>query len=283
MLRSIAVALFILLSFPACGVDDLGDFAEPGASSAPPPAAATDHLDPAEIAAATSQIQRLADSTDKKLRQVRALTLRERIRLRRDKNATQIARARQLGVRNPGDLDAAVAADKLVKLADTTELWALHNLNFSVPYVTPSAYSMITEIAQRFQHRLDSLHVPRYRLVITSAMRTPEKQAALRRINANASDVESAHEFGTTVDIAYRRFAPPIDAAPLPADTIERLADSVMVKTGSLRAAELQAVLGRVIAEMRQEGKLMVMMERSQTVYHITVARRLPPRHTATP
>ncbi|HET9439116.1 MAG TPA: DUF5715 family protein [Longimicrobiales bacterium] len=283
MFRSIAVALFILLSFPACGVDELGDFAEPGASSAPIPAASTDDLDPAAIVAATSQIQRLADSTDKRLRQVRALTLRERIRLRRDKNAAQIARARQLGVRNPGDLDAAVAADKLVKLADTTELWALHNLNYSVPYVTPSAYNMITEIARRFQQRLDSLHVPRYRVVITSAMRTPEKQAALRRINANASDVESAHEFGTTVDIAYRRFAPPIDAAPLPADTIERLADSVMVKTGSLRAAELQAVLGRVIAEMRQEGKLMVMMERSQTVYHVTVARRLPAHHPASP
>jgi hypothetical protein len=33
-------------------------------------------------------------------------------------------------------------------------------------------------------------------------------------------------------------------------------------------------VLGRVIAEMRNEGKLLVRMEIQQTVYHMTVARR---------
>ena len=51
--------------------------------------------------------------------------------------------------------------------------------------------------------------------------------------------------------------------------------DSIMVKTASLRSAELQAVLGRVILEMREQGMLMVMMERQQTVYHTTVGRPL--------
>ena len=246
------------------------------ADAAAAPAAVVD-VTPEQIFQATAQIQHLADSTDKRLRKVPALSMVEKVRLRADANAEQISRARQMGINRSVKLESNIAAEKLVELEDTTELWALHNLNFSVPYVTPSARSMITEIGRRFQARLDSLGVPQYRIVITSALRTPDKQAALRRVNSNASKIESAHEFGTTVDIAYRRFAAPVDASPIPADTIRRLADSVLVKTANLRSAELQAVLGRVIREMQQEGKLLVMMERRQTVYHITVARRLAP------
>lgn len=266
------------LSIAVCAREDVSDRVreEPAANdaTAAPTAAAMD-VSAEDVSAATVEVQQLADSIDKRLRKVPALSLVEKVRLRRDANAKQIARARQMGIRRNAKLESAIAAKQLVQLPDTNELWATHNLNFSVPYVTPSAEAMITEIAQRFHQKLDSLGVPRYRIVITSALRTSEKQAALRRVNANASRVESAHEFGTTVDIAYRRFAAPVDAAPIPADTIRRLADSLLVKTASLRAAELQAVLGRVIKQMQQEGKLMVMMERSQTVYHVTVARKL--------
>lgn len=281
--KSLAVAVgvsAVSVVIAVCARGDVTDSIEEkptvaAADAAAPPAAAVVDISPEEIVEATSRVQFLADSIDKRLRKVPALSVREKMRLRADANAEQIARARQLGIGRNVKLEAAVAGEKLVQLPDTTELWALHNLNFSVPYVTPSAEAMITEIAQRFQQKLDSLGVPRYRIVITSALRTSEKQAALRRVNSNASKVESAHEFGTTVDIAYRRFAAPVDAAPIPADTIRRLADSVLVQTAHLRSAELQAVLGRVMRDMQQEGKLMVMMERRQTVYHITVARKL--------
>lgn len=279
--RSLAVAVVACtttLFIAVCAREDVSDRVQEtraASSDTAAPAAAAMDVSPEDISAATTEVQQLADSTDKRLRKVPALSLVEKVRLRRDANAAQIARARQMGIGRNVKLEAAIAADQLVQLADTNELWATHNLNFSVPYVTPSAEAMITEIAQRFHQKLDSLGVPRYRIVITSALRTSEKQAALRRVNSNASRVESAHEFGTTVDIAYRRFAAPVDAAPIPADTIRRLADSVLVQTASLRSAELQAVLGRIIKQMQQEGKLMVMMERSQTVYHITVARKL--------
>jgi hypothetical protein len=278
---AIAASLLSLL-LGSCSREDASDLEqEQQAPVSPATAAATSPAPPLvqvsadDLANAAAQIQQLADSTDKMLRRVRGLSIMERMHLRGDANATQIARAQQLGIHQPIDLDAAVAHHVLIQLPDSTAYWSLHNLNFSVPYVTPSAHAMITQIAQRFQAQLDSLHVPRFRLVITSALRTSDKQAALRRVNSNASKVESAHEFGTTVDIAYRRFAAPLNAAPINADTVRQLADSLLVKTAGLRAAELQAVLGRVIAQMRSEGKLMVMMERKQTVYHITVARPL--------
>lgn len=226
-----------------------------------PPAATVSSVDPATAALR-------ADSLDKMLRKVRNLSRWEQMKLRKDVNAIQIARARQLGIRPSGDLQSLLQTGTLVELPPYTRYWTLHNLSFSVPYVTPSMAVLLTEIGQRFQARLDSLNVPPLRMVITSALRTPENQAALRRRNSNASKIESAHEFGTTVDIAYRRFAAPEEDAGL-------LTDSLYATTANKRSAELQAVLGRVLQEMQAEGKVMVMMERRQTVYHITVARQL--------
>lgn len=218
------------------------------------------------------------DTTDRRLRTVPNLTARERRDLRRDVNEVQIARAKQLGVRASGDLQPLVDAGRLVPLTDSTTLWVVRELDYSVPYVTPDAHAMLVELGERFHAQLDSLGVPRYRLDITSVLRTPEKQAELRRRNANASRTESSHEFATTVDIAYRRFAAPAEPLPdvqLSGDTRTQI-DSMYVDKGRDRGAELQAVLGRVIREMQAEGKLLVVMERSQTVYHITVAKRYP-------
>jgi hypothetical protein len=223
------------------------------------------------------------DSVDKKLRRVPGLSREEKTRLRRDVNAIQIERARQLGVRAGSSVEQLVKGGQLVRLVDTTEHWIVRKLQYSAPYLTPSAKAMLVEIGERFHHRLDSMGLPRYRLDITSVLRTPENQLALRRANSNASRIESAHEFGTTVDVAYRRFAPPADDpisknAPGMRDQVRHVSDSLMIETGRLRGGELQAILGRVIGEMQNEGKLMVRMERRQTVYHMTVARPFPSR-----
>lgn len=234
---------------------------------------------PIDIASA----QQRADSLDIMLRQVRMLTRWEQMKLRRDVNAKQIARARRLGIKPTSDLKGLLARRVLVVLPDSTRYWTLYRLNYSAPYVTPSTAALLAEIAERFQARLDSLNVPRLRLVITSALRTPENQSALRRRNSNASKIESAHEFGTTVDIAYRRFATPADStisamAPATIDPLRVVSDSLLMAAATKRSGELQAVLGRVLQGLADEGKVMVMMERAQTVFHITVARPLTAR-----
>lgn len=252
---------------PAAGV------AAGGAAVPPAP------LSPAERVAAQAQVAAFVDSVDRRLRTVSGLSGAERRQLRHDVNERQLQRARLLGVRPGTTVAQAVGAGRLVALADTTPLWTVRELDFSEPFLTPAAEAMLFEVARRFQHRLDSLGVPHIRLDITSVLRTPEKQAELRRRNANASRVESAHEFGTTLDIAYRRYAPPgqYPAALGSHPEVRLLADSMMIELARLRGAELQAVLGRVLLELQHEGKLLVMMERRQTVYHITVGRRLPP------
>ena len=232
---------------------------------------------PEEWAQVQLQMGPWTDSTDRQLRRVPNLTRDERARLKRDVNDIQIARARTMGFRVASSVEPHVSAGKLVELAPATKYWTVRKLDYSLPYVTPDMHALMIEIGKRFHDRLDSLGVARYRLDITSVLRTPETQAELRKRNRNASRIESSHEFGTTVDIAYRRFTAPLDHPLVAAGPqLRSAADSTIIDVGRKRGAELQAVLGRVLLDLQREGKVMVMMERQQTVYHITVAQRMP-------
>lgn len=238
-----------------------------------------------EMDAARAQILALADSARDALVGVRGLSRGERSELRQDVNARQVATARSLGVRARSDdeVDRLVRSGRLVELKDSTQYWILRDLNYSVPYVTPDTRAMLMEIGTRFHARLDSLGIPLYRMEITSVLRTPKNQRELRQRNANAADGVSAHEFGTTVDIAHVRFAPPADdrltvtvpSAPERTAPMRYVEGVVLEAVARKHAQALQAELGRVLAEMRDERKLRVMMERQQAVYHMTVARRL--------
>jgi hypothetical protein len=225
------------------------------------------------------------DSAEQVLVRIPNLTSRERSRLRADANARQTARATALGIPRGGAVEPLEERGRLRRLPESTRLWEIRDLDYSVPYVTPDAESMLVEIGERWMAALDSLGLPPFRMEITSVLRTPADQARLRRSNANAARGASSHEFGTTLDIAYRRYAAPRmggteleNVHPSLRSRLETTHDSLFVELASRRGTELEAVLGRVIEEMRSEGKLLVMMERQQTVYHITVARRLPAR-----
>lgn len=251
---------------------------QPGAAAAPAPQ---------EVDAARLRIAARADSARRAMLQVRGLTREERAGLRQDVNARHVAVARSLGVRarDEDEIQRLVRGGRLVALEDSTRYWVLRDLTYSVPYVTPDAKAMLLEVGRRFHERLDSLGLPRFRMEVTSVLRTPETQDELKRRNSNAARDVSAHEFGTTLDVAHVRFAPPA-AAALPAEVPSAPAQSAQIRAeeaalleevGKQNAAALQAELGRVLGEMRDERKLRVMMERRQAVYHMTVARRMSP------
>ncbi|HET6764505.1 MAG TPA: DUF5715 family protein [Longimicrobiaceae bacterium] len=212
------------------------------------------------------------DSVEAAFARARPLGASEVARLRQDVNAEQVATARRLGI--PPSTDAEIrrllASGRLVALADSTEFWVLRDMDHSVPYVTPNARGMLMELGRRFHARLDRLGLPRYRMKVTSALRTDETQARLRKINSYAARTVSAHEFGTTVDVSHERFAVPADPSPLPGAEMRA---EMLDDAGKAHATVLQAELGRAIAEMRDQGALHVMMENMQPVYHMTVAR----------
>jgi hypothetical protein len=215
------------------------------------------------------------DSVRAAFRRARPLGAREVAELRQDVNAEQIATARALGIRAGGQarIEALEREGRLVPLGDSTAYWVLRDMDHSVPYVTPDARAMLTELGRRFHARLDRLGLPRYRMKVTSALRTDETQAELRKINSYASRTVSAHEFGTTIDVSHERFAVPADPRPEGSAALG-LEREMLEEVGKEQAKVLQAELGRAIAEMRDQRALHVMMENMQPVYHMTVARR---------
>lgn len=255
-------------------------YAAPAAETLPVPVDAFPSL--AEWETLAAHVAARVDAVDARLRRVPNLTRAEQNLLRADVNAVQIARARALGISRDADPEPLLASGRLVQLPDSTAYWTVRELGFSSPYVTPETGAMLEELGRRFHTELERLELPAFRFQITSVLRTPENQTALRRGNPNASRTVSAHEFGTTVDVAYRRFSAPqttdlqlTAAVPDQAAAVLRLLhDVTLEQVARDRGTELQAILGRVVKEMRDEGHLLVMMERQQTVYHMTLARR---------
>ena len=244
-----------LIGLAACGDGQARPPRERAAAPVPPPPPALPpSWNEAEVRAAFGR--------------ARPLGAREVAELRQDVNAEQVATARRLGIRAGGEaaIDGLTRRGRLVALGDSTAYWVLRDMDHSVPFVTPDTRAMLVELGRRFHARLDSLGLPRYRMKVTSALRTDETQAELRRTNSYASRTTSAHEFGTTVDVSHERFA-------VPADRVE--GETEMLETvGKEHAKVLQAELGRAIAGLRDERALHVMMENMQPVYHMTIARR---------
>lgn len=228
-----------------------------------------------------------SDSIEDLLQPVQFLTPGEESGLRRHLGETHLAAARRLGVSPTADSAALAdleARGRLVALPDSTELWVIRDLDHSRALVTPDTRALLDELGRRFQARLETMGLPPLRLEVTSALRTADSQAELRDVNPNAATGVSAHQFGTTVDVAYSGFtAPAAPIVPVSAPDVpwlepllSRVAASAAERVAARKSRELQAVLGRVLAEMQDEGRVLVTLERRQPVYHLTVAEPSP-------
>lgn len=140
----------------------------------------------------------------------------------------------------------------LVKVTSCADFY-VEPLTYSRPYLIPEAAMMLHEIGRRFNEELAARSGARYRVKVTSVLRTPDTVRRLRRTNRNAVD-SSVHQLGTTVDISYSRF----------------VADDTKVTHS---AEDLKALLAEVLTEMRDEGKCWVKYEIKQPCFHITVRR----------
>ncbi len=242
----------------------------------------------AEIEALLSEriaaADRLSRSADRILSPLPVMTPGEEAELRRFLNASHLARARQLGVRAADEnaLDSLIAAGRLIQLEDSTRYWIVRPGD-SPAHVVPDLHSLLEVLGTRFQERLGEIGLPPYRMEITSALRTAERQARLRRNNANAATGVSSHEFGTTVDLSYAAFAPP---AEVPREIIEgvaeglrphirRIVDLAFESVSARKSRELGRIFSQVLAEAQDEGIALVIYERQQTVYHLTVGRAM--------
>ena len=233
-----------------------------------------------QISTAVRQIDRLAGSAERILNPRPVMAPWEIDALRRFPNAAHVAQAQSLGVRVADSTvtNQLLASGRLVQLPDSTQHWIVRPRT-SPAHVVPELEELLEVLGSRFQARLAELEVPPYRIEVTSALRSTERQARLRATNGNAERGVSAHEFGTTLDLSYAAFAPP---AELPDQVlgdvpeglvphVRRYADLAFESVSARKSRELGAIFSDVLLEAQNEGLVLVTYERQQTVYHITV------------
>lgn len=242
----------------------------------------------AEVERVLSETVSLADgmagTADRILEPMPVMTPSQEDELRRYLNGVHVSRARSLGVRvtSAQARDSLVTAGRLVLLEDSTHYWIVRERT-APAYVVPHVPALLELLGERFHARLAEMGLPPYRIEVTSATRTSERQERLRRSNDNAAAGLSSHEFGVTVDLSYAAFAPPAEPpaillAELPdayTPHLERIMDLALESVSARKSRELGAIFSRVLAEAQAEGLAVVIYERQQTVYHVTVASPL--------
>ena len=169
-----------------------------------------------------------------------------------DLNEVHLQTAREVGLSRIPDTRDDVAKFKLKKIVDN-DYYVIDKLQYSIPYLTARTVAELDAISKAFNDSLRCKQLPEYKLVISSVLRTEEDVARLRRSgNPNASD-NSAHCYGTTFDITYTKYFR------------EEETDEFM------QPFELTKVLGEVLRDRRNAGKILVKYEKKEHCFHITV------------
>ena len=240
-----------------------------------------DHIERLErthqmVSRATAQIESALSS-------IEPLSSSELAELRKTRNKDHIEAAERLGIDGLTSVEEASTLRnraELVRIADNGT-YVIQELDYSVPYVVPSAATLLDKIGDLFQQRLAQRGLPRYKYVVTSVTRTREHQQELQQVNVNAAK-KSSHEYGTTVDLHYSKFGyDGRPAAPGSADVYEDVLAEELTQAfigfSQKYSDQLKAILGRVLISLQDEGTALTIYERRQPVFHVTVARALSP------
>ncbi len=180
----------------------------------------------------------------------------------KDLNAVHLHYAKRSGIRPfkssshfHSKIDEMVDAKRLVKI-ESSKYYTVKYLTHSHPYLTPKASNFLDVLGKRYQKKLDDNGLGRYYFQISSLLRTNESQKSLSKSNVNASS-NTSHLYGMTFDIAYKS----VVRKPLPWMKVE-VADAKAIK-----------LLSETIGELRREGRCVVVTERIEKCFHITVIR----------
>lgn len=172
-----------------------------------------------------------------------------------DLNDDHLASARAIGINPIADREAAEYMKRRLSLVETCDNYKLDSLTHSIPYLVPKAHTLLNNIGENFLDSLANKGLNPYKIIATSILRTDDDVKRLQRGNVNASD-KSAHRFGTTFDISYKRF----DQVPDP--------DGYPMQEVS--ADTLKMVLAEVLRDLKKNGDCYVKYELKQGCFHIT-------------
>ena len=172
-----------------------------------------------------------------------------------DLNDKHLEVAKAVGIRPLEDREEAESMkEKLTHITDN-EFYVVDSLTHSIPYLVPRASALLDTIGSNFLDSLAAKGLNPNQVIVTSVLRTQSDVKRLRRRNVNAS-ANSAHCFGATFDVSWKRFKKVEDEDGRPLQDV-----------GS---DTLKLVLSEVLRDLRQAEKCYIKYELKQGCFHIT-------------
>lgn len=172
-----------------------------------------------------------------------------------DLNAEHLEVARRIGIRPIRSTADILKINRPIVEVKTNENYHIDKLTHSYAFLIPEAAALLDSIGSRFNRKLAAQGGGRYKIKVTSLLRTNESVGRLKKRNVNSTE-NSAHLFGTTFDISYVDF------------------HEGAMNTRRHSDGELKNLLAEVLLELREEGHCLVKYERKQGCFHITATGR---------
>ncbi|MBR4922611.1 MAG: hypothetical protein IKY99_03185, partial [Bacteroidaceae bacterium] len=122
-----------------------------------------------------------------------------------DLNDAHLSAAQRIGVSPLQNRAAAEKLGKKVVEIKSGDLYQVDSLTHSIPFLVPRASALLDSIGANFLDSLESKGLNPNQVIVTSVLRTHDDVKRLGKRNVNASK-NSAHVYGTTFDITYKRF-----------------------------------------------------------------------------
>lgn len=172
-----------------------------------------------------------------------------------DLNDAHLEVAKKIGIRPLADREAAEDMKEKLEHITDNDFYVVDSLTHSIPYLVPRASALLDTIGSNFLDSLTAKGLNPNQVIVTSVLRTENDVKRLRRRNGNAS-ANSAHCFGATFDVSWKRFKKVEDKDGRPLQDVS--------------ADTLKLVLSEVLRDLRKAEKCYIKYELKQGCFHIT-------------
>lgn len=172
-----------------------------------------------------------------------------------DLNEVHLNVAQAIGITPIASRKEAEHMKEKLQHIETNDLYVVDSLTHSIPYLIKGAAQLLDTIGTNFLDSLTAKGLNPNKIIVTSVLRTEDDVKRLRRCNGNAS-ANSAHFYGTTFDVSWKRFKKVEDEDGRPLQDVS--------------SDTLKLVLSEVLRDLRKADKCYIKYELKQGCFHIT-------------
>lgn len=176
-----------------------------------------------------------------------------------DLNEKHLNIAQAIGIGAIASREDAEHMKGTLRHIETNDLYMVDSLTHSIPYLIPGAAQLLDTIGSNFLDSLTAKGLNPNKVIVTSVLRTQNDVKRLRRRNVNAS-ANSAHCYGTTFDVSWKRFQKVEDEDGRPLQDVS--------------SDTLKLVLSEVLRDLKKADKCYIKYELKQGCFHITTRNK---------